>query len=179
MLRKQATRPGPTGPAPHGMRQKMRGSIGAAGAAALLGGTAAILPAVPAWASPPAPVTGTFAVTSVTPTSTRTAGGNTFVTATRTAALAGTFTGATTDTVTLVFHSDGTTSVRGTGTCACTVDGRSGTLSYQFVAAGTFPASASGQYVAQGSGGLAGLHAQGPFSGSFLVVSLGGQLHFS
>lgn len=59
------------------------------------------------------------------------------------------------------------------------MDGISGTLSYQFVASGTFPASASGRYVAQGSGALAGLHAQGPFSGSFQTVTYGGQLHFS
>lgn len=139
----------------------------------------AALTAVPASATPPSPVTGTFAVVTATPTSSRTAGDNTFITVTRTAALSGTFTGTTTDTVTLVMHSNGTTSLRGAGTCVCTVDGRSGTFEYRFNGKGTFPTSATGRYVVgHGTGGLAGLHAQGPFSGSFAVASLGGQYHF-
>ncbi len=145
----------------------------------LLTAAAAIGSVVPAAAGTAAPVNGTFSVSTITPVSTRTADGNTFVTANRTAVLAGTFTGPTSDSVAIVFHSDGTTSVRGDGTCACVVDGLSGTLSYSFVASGTFPTSASGRYVIKGSGGLAGLHAQGPFSGNFQVVNLGGQLHFS
>ena len=60
--------------------------------------------------TPPSPVIGTFAVVTATTTSTRTAGGNTFVT--------------------------------------------------------------------HGTGGLSGLHAQGPFSGDFFVANLGGKYHF-
>jgi hypothetical protein len=140
----------------------------------------AVLVAVPAGATPPSPVTGTFAVVTFTPTSTRTADGNTFITGTRTAVLAGTFTGTTTDTVTLVMHSNGRTSLRGEGTCAaCTVDGRTGTFDYRFEGSGTFPTTASGHYVVRhGTGGLEGLHAQGPFSGSFFVANLGGRYHF-
>jgi hypothetical protein len=139
---------------------------------------AAALSAVPASASTSSPASGTFTSLTVTITSTRTDGGNTFVTANRTAALAGTFTGPATETDTIVFHSDGTTIVHGQGMCACTADGVSGTLSYRIESSGTFPTSVSGQYVAHGSGGLAGLHAEGPFSGNFAAVTYGGQEHF-
>src|SRR5688500_7383108 len=105
---------------------------------------AAALAAVPASATPPSSLSGAFTVVSATATSTRTADGNTFTTFERTAALSGTFTGTSTDTVTLVMHSNGRTSLRGAGTCVCTVDGRSGTFDYRFEGWGVFPTSASG-----------------------------------
>ena len=145
----------------------------------LLAAASAVVAATPASAAPPAPVTGTFALVTSTTTSIRTADGNTFITVNRTAALSGTFTGTTTDTTTLVMHSNGTTSLRGAGTCICTVEGRSGTLEYRFEGSGVFPTSGSGRYVVgQGTGGLAGLHAEGPFSGTFLVAEVGGHYHF-
>ena len=141
--------------------------------------TAAALVPLPAGASPPSPVAGTFSVVTATTVSTRTAGGNTFVTLDRTAALAGTFTGTTRDTVHLVMHRNGSTTVQGAGTCVCTIAGRSGTFAYRFTGSGVFPTSGSGHYVAgRGTGGLAGLHAQGPFSGDFTVSQLGGWYHF-
>jgi hypothetical protein len=140
----------------------------------------AALGAVPASAAPPSPVTGTFAVVTATTTSSRTADGNTFITLTRTATLSGVFTGSSTDTVTLVMHSNGTTSLYGAGTCVCTVEGRSGTLDYSFNGKGIFPTSATGRFVVgHGTGALAGLHAQGSFSGNFAVASLDGQYHFN
>ena len=135
--------------------------------------------AAPASATPPSPVTGAFSVVTATTTSTRTAGGNTFITLTRVAAVSGTFTGTTTDEVLLVMHASGTTSLRGEGTCVCTVEGRSGTFDYRFGGSGIFPTSGSGRYVVgHGTGGLAGLHAAGPFSGDFAVANLGGRYHF-
>jgi hypothetical protein len=140
---------------------------------------AASLLAVPASATPPSPSSGTFAVVSALTTSVRTAGGNTFITVERTAVISGTFTGTATDTVKLVMHSNGTTSAHGTGTCACAVGARAGTFDYHFQGSGTFPTSLSGQYVVgHGTGGLEGLHAQGPFSGTFFAATLGGQYHF-
>lgn len=139
----------------------------------------AALTAVPASATPPSPVAGTFAVVTATTTSTRAAGGTTFITLTRTATISGTFAGTATDTVMLVMHSNGTTSLRGAGSCVCAIGARSGTFDYSFSGKGIFPTSASGRYVTgHGTGGLAGLHAQGPFSGNFLVAILGGQFHF-
>jgi hypothetical protein len=131
-------------------------------------------------AAPPSPVTGTFSVVNTTITSTRTAGGNTFITLTRTAVVSGTFTGTTIDEVLLVMHANGTTSLRGAGTCTCAIEGRTGTFDYRFQGSGIFPTSGSGHYVVtHGTGGLAGLHAQGPFSGDFFVANLGGRYHFS
>jgi hypothetical protein len=138
-----------------------------------------LLVAAPAAASQPSPVASTFTVSSVTTTDTRTADGNTFITATRTAELTGTLTGTTFDDIEVVMHSNGTTSVRGTGTCTCTVEGRTGIFEYHFTGRGVFPASLSGRYVVHhGAGGLEGLHAQGPFSGNFLVAGVEGQYHF-
>lgn len=135
--------------------------------------------AAPAAATPPSPVSGAFAVVSFTPTSSRTADGNTFITGVRVATISGTFTGTATDTVHLVMHSNGTTSIRGAGTCVCTIGGLSGTFDYRFEGAGTFPTSASGQFVVgHGTGGLEGVHAQGFFSGNFFVATLDGQFHF-
>ena len=140
---------------------------------------AATLMAVPASATPPSPSSGTFAVVTAITTGVRTAGGNTFITVERTAMISGTFTGTAADTVTLVMHANGTTSARGEGTCVCAVGALAGTFDYHFQGSGTFPTSLSGQYVVRhGEGGLEGLHAQGPFSGSFFVANLGGQYHF-
>lgn len=142
--------------------------------------TAAALAATPASATRPSPTLSTFAVVAATTTDTRTADGNTFITVRRTAVLTGTFTGTTTDTVVLVMHSNGTTSANGAGTCVCSVEGRTGTFDYRFRGSGTFPTSLSGRYVAgHGTAGLKGLHAEGPFSGTFLVASVGGQYHFN
>jgi hypothetical protein len=135
--------------------------------------------AVPALASPPTPSSGTFSLVTATVTSSTTAGGNTFLTVTRTAALTGTYTGTSTDEARIIIHADGSASITGSGVCACTVDGRSGTIEYRFEGTGIFPATVDGQYViGHGTGGLEGLHAEGPFSGSFMAVAYGGQHHF-
>ena len=140
---------------------------------------AAALAVTPALATPPSPAAGTFAVVSATTTDVRTADGNTFITVSRTALISGTFTGTATDTVLLVMHPNGTTSARGAGTCVCTIEGRSGTFDYRFQGSGTFPTSLSGHYVVgHGTGGLEGIHAEGPFSGNFFAASLGGKYHF-
>jgi hypothetical protein len=131
-------------------------------------------------ATPPTHVTGTFAVVTAAPTDTRTAGGNTFTTLERTASLSGTFTGTATDTVEVVMHANGATSVHGVGTCICTIEGVAGTFEYRFQASGTFPTDLSGQFVVgHGTDGLEGLHAQGTFAGSFFVAALDGRYHFN
>jgi hypothetical protein len=139
----------------------------------------ASLLAVPASATPPSTSTGTFAVVTATTTDVRTAGGNTFVTVARTALISGTFNGTAVDTIKLVMHANGTTSVHGDGTCACSIGARAGTFDYSFRGSGTFPDVLSGTYVVgHGTAGLEGLHAEGPFAGTFFVASLGGQHHF-
>jgi hypothetical protein len=145
----------------------------------LAAAAATAVAAAPGAATPPQAATGTFAVVTATPTSSRTADGNTFVTVERTAALSGTFTGAATDTVRLVMHANGTTTIHGEGTCVCTVGGLTGTFDYRFSGAGTFPTTLTGRYVVgHGTGGLEGLHGRGSFAGSFFVAALDGTFHF-
>jgi hypothetical protein len=131
-------------------------------------------------ATPPSAVTGTFAVVAATPIDSRTADGNTFTTFERMAALSGTFTGTTTDTIELVMLANGTTSVFGVGTCICTIGGQTGTFEYRFQGSGTFPDDLSGQFVVgHGTGGLEGLRAQGTFEGTFFAAALDGRYHFN
>jgi hypothetical protein len=135
--------------------------------------------AVAALASPPTPSSGTFSLVTATITSSRTAGGNTFITFTRTAALTGTYTGTTTDEARLVIHADGSANITGRGVCVCTVDGRTGTAEYRFSGTGIFPGTLDGHYeIGHGTAELEGLHAEGPFSGNFFAVAYGGQHHF-
>lgn len=137
------------------------------------------LAAAAAIAGPPLPSSGTFSLVTANVTSTRTVGGNTFLTVSRTAVLGGTITGTSTDEVRIVIRKDGSATIHGSGVCVCTVDGRTGTVEYRFQGSGTFPATLDGHYViGQGTGGLEGLHAEGPFSGSFFSVVYGGQHHF-
>lgn len=135
--------------------------------------------AAPAAASPPRPSSGTFSVVTAVPTDSKQANGNTFLTYNRTAALTGTYTGTTTDVVELVFRKDGSVSLRGEGVCTCEVDGRVGTFEYRFQGRGPSPASVKGHYVIRhGTGGLEGLHGEGPFAGTLAAVAYGGQHHF-
>ncbi len=137
--------------------------------------------AAPASATPGSAVNGTFTTSPSTMTSTRTVGGNTFVTFARTPSFSGTISGTASDTATVVFHPDGTTSVNGQGTCLCSVDGRTGTIHYSFEGAGIYLVSGSGQYLLdRGTGGLAGLHLEGPWTANvgWATVNLGGTYHF-
>jgi hypothetical protein len=140
---------------------------------------AAVSTAAPVSATPPKQSEGTFALVSSTTTSVRSANGNTFLTVTRVASLTGTFTGTATDTVVVVMHSNGTTSIRGEGVCTCTVESRTGTFEYRFRGSGTFPTFVSGRYVVMhGAGALEGLHGVGSFEGTFAAAALEGTYHF-
>lgn len=91
----------------------------------------------------------------------------------------GTYTGTSTDEARIIIHSDGSANITGSGVCTCTVDGRSGTFEYRFQGSGIFPSTLDGHYVVRhGTGGLEGLHAEGPFSGNFTAVVYGGQHPF-
>ncbi len=145
----------------------------------LLTAVFALALATPAAASPPQPSGGTFSVLTAIQTDSKQANGNTFVTVSRTAALTGTYTGTTTDIVELVIHKDGSVNLRGEGVCTCEVDGRVGTFDYRFQGRGPSAASVKGHYVIRhGTGGLEGLHAEGPFAGTLMAVAYGGQHHF-
>ncbi len=142
--------------------------------------------AAPASATPGSAVNGTFTTSPSTMTSTRTVGGNTFVTFARTPSFSGTISGTASDTATVVFHPDGTTSVNGQGTCLCSVDGRTGTIHYNCEAGASLATDLQLIRVEQhlldrGTGGLAGLHLEGPWTanvGWATVSTSRGAYHF-
>jgi hypothetical protein len=120
----------------------------------------------PALATTPSEGSGTFTF-AATVTSSRTAGGNTFLTLTGTEAISGAIIGNATVEFTQVVHASGETNANGVITCACTLGGRSGTAVFRFEGsgAGTAASPLAGQFVVvSASGGLSGLHGDGTFS---------------
>jgi hypothetical protein len=115
-------------------------------------------------ASASTPTTGSGRFTSTaTNISVSQADGNTIVTATETQILSGFFRGARVAEGVEVIHPDGTFNAHDTGTFTGTAAGRSGTVVITGSSTGVGD-SGSGQLVAElGTGGLAGLHAQGTF----------------
>ena len=113
-----------------------------------------------------APVQGTGSSTiSFVPMVERIADGNTFVDYTFTEKLVGIVDGTRVGTGEAVFHPDGTFNTQNTGLFTGAIAGKSGTAEMDFRGSGTF-ASAGGNYVVTaGTGGLAGVHAQGTDSG--------------
>ena len=123
----------------------------------------AVGPAVSA--AEPAQANGTFTF-SFSSVSIRTADGNTFVDYTFTETTLGIFDGTRVGSGSAVIHSDGSFNTINSGTFTGTIAGRSGTAEMSFRGSGTF-ASAGGSYtVTGGTGGLAGVHAEGKDSGS-------------
>lgn len=123
----------------------------------------AVAPA--AYAQEPVTGTGTFTV-SFAPVVERVADGNTFIDYTFVENSLGIADGTRVGTGELVIHADGSFNTANTGTFTGTVAGRSGTIEMEFWGSGTF-ASAGGNYtLMHGTGGLAGVHAQGNDSGT-------------
>ena len=120
---------------------------------------AAAVFAVPASATPPAPLTMTYTATQV-PTSVRTAGGNRFVTVAETAAFTGAMTGDATAAERFHFRADGSFILHAVGTCRCSIASKSGTLEFRIQGDST-SGSPSGTIVGTGSDGLDGLHLNG------------------
>jgi hypothetical protein len=118
-----------------------------------------------AYADEPVQGGGTFTI-SFTPVPERTADGNTFIDYTFTEITLGIFDGTRVGSGELVIHADGSLNTINSGTFTGTIAGRSGTAEMSFRGSGTF-ASAGGTYtVTGGTGGLAGVHAEGKDSGS-------------
>jgi hypothetical protein len=121
--------------------------------------------ALAAYADEPVQGGGTFTI-SFTPVPERTADGNTFIDYTFTETTLGIFDGTRVGSGELVIHADGSLNTINSGTFTGTIAGRSGTAEMSFRGSGTF-ASAGGSYtVTGGTGGLAGVHAEGKDSGS-------------
>lgn len=118
-----------------------------------------------AYADEPIEGGGTFTI-SFTPVPERTADGNTFIDYTFTESDLGIFDGTRIGSGELVIHADGSFNTINSGIFSGTIAGRSGTAEVSFRGSGTF-ASAEGSYtVTGGTGGLAGVHAEGMASGS-------------
>jgi hypothetical protein len=122
---------------------------------------------------------GTFTILNNTTTSTQQDGQNTIYGYTEQGVYNGDITGSYTDVATETIHSDNTGNFSGNETCACTVDGKSGTLTFSF--SGTFTADGNfqGQFFnVQGIDDLANLHGQGTFQGKGKNGTYSSQLHF-
>jgi hypothetical protein len=152
------------------------------GALALAAASFATIGLAPS-ASATTPTTGTGGFVLAAPPvtiSSRSADGNTLVTLVAVVKDTGVLTGSDIDTITYVFHPDGTVTFTAATAYTGMVDGRSGTISLQFEGTGDW-VSFQGQmltvsYQGQlqtlsgtGTGGLATLHGQGTFQGSDLT----------
>jgi hypothetical protein len=143
----------------------MRGRVGLIVVAPLIVCTFLIGSSLAAFADEPVQGGGTFTI-SFTPVVERTADGNTFIDYTFTETTQGIFDGTRVGSGELVIHADGSLNTINSGTFTGTIAGRSGTAEMSFRGSGTF-ASAGGSYtVTGGTGGLAGVHAEGKDSGS-------------
>ena len=106
------------------------------------------------------PASGTE-TTTLSPVSTRTADGNTFVSFTLVENWQGTFSGTRVGSGSVVIHADGSIDAQSSGIITGTIAGRSGTALMRFHVLGTFAAATAIFTVTDGTGGLAGVHTEG------------------
>jgi len=151
--------------------------------------TAALLPvlwlavAPAAFAEEPGQANGTVTV-SFSPTSVRTADGNTFIEYTFAAYFLGAFEGTRIGSGSLVIHPDGSFNTANSGTFTGAIDGVSGTALMRESGGGTFGSFHANISVAHGTGSLSGVHGEGTDAGSATgPTSLAGtysiKVHFS
>ena len=135
--------------------------------------------AEPGTSTPPQTASGTaIQVASFFTGPPRFADGNVFLTQIAVSQAFGTFTGTMTQEATLVIHPGGTVNFRGITTCVCTVDGRSGTLTFRVVGSGVSATEERQIHLFgfQGTGELTGLHAELSFETA--TSSYSGIYHF-
>ncbi len=133
-----------------------------------------LLMLTPAHATPPTLLTGTIKALTAVRTETRTADGNTFVSATVTDVFAGGMEGKVVVTAVFVFISTGQYTIRADGNFTGIVNGNGpGAASIHATQQGTWNLSngvlvqAQGQFViGNGTGGLAGIHGEATFEGT-------------
>ncbi len=113
-------------------------------------------------ATTPTTVSGSFTA-SFTVLTVTVSGGNTIITVTETATLSGFFTGTRIAQGSEIIHPDGTFNAHDTGIFAGTINGMSGTLVINGESTGIGVTGAGNFTVGQGTEGLTGMHAQGPF----------------
>jgi hypothetical protein len=149
---------------------------------ALLGAATASLVLVPSvTATPPESASGTIVITGQTVTSARQAGPNTIITGATTFVLTGDVSGAAVYEFRQVTHADGSFTSSGIVTCACTIDGKTGTEVLHVAGGGSLgpPVLFSGQAtVIDATGGLEGLHGVFTFDQVGFTATYEGQVHF-
>jgi hypothetical protein len=141
------------------MRRRIIAIVAAAIAFSCFGGTVA-------QASTPVSGSGTFLIT-LTPTSSRTADGNTFIDFTFHETIRGLYSGTRVGQGTFVLHADGTATARDSGVFTGSVAGSApGTAILSVEAAGTFTALTAQVIATDGTAGLAGVHGQAFVTGT-------------
>jgi len=124
--------------------------------------TVALVAAPGAVASPPTAASGTFTYTSSTFNSIRSAGGNTIIDLSATVSYTGTFSGTSTVQGTLIIHADGSANFYDVETFTGTVNGKSGTVTFNLAGTGSVAPPAGSyqgtQAIVSGTGELANLH---------------------
>jgi len=143
----------------------MRGKVGLIVVAPLIVCTFLIGSSLAASADEPLQGNGTSTI-SFTPVLERTADGNTFIDYTFTETFQGVINGTRVGSGELVIHEDGSFNTINSGTFTGTIAGRSGTAEMSFRVSGTFVSAGASFTVTGGTGGLAGVHAEGKDSGS-------------
>jgi hypothetical protein len=130
-------------------------------------------------ASPIETITGSF--TEQQPTiAVRQAGTNLIVDFTAPVVFSGGIAGTAASTGTEIIRATGDFTVHAVVTCACTVDGRSGTVRLEFTGTGSFVTQQKqGQFQISGSAGLDDLHGTGTFTQSELTGDYIAQIHFA
>src|SRR2546428_4780965 len=114
----------------------------------------------------PTSASGSFTVSNSPPTA-RAAGGNMILTYDSSFTATGTFVGTCSGQAVTVMHADGTANTRATCTFTGTVGDKSGTAIFPILAPGRgFSLRGHFTILAGGTGGLASLRGEGPFSGS-------------
>ncbi len=113
-------------------------------------------------ATTPTTVSGSFTASFNVLTIT-VSGGNTIITVAETASLSGFFTGTRIAQGSEIIHPDGTFNAHDTGIFTGTINGMSGTLVINGESSGIGITGAGNFTVGQGTQGLTGVHAQGPF----------------
>jgi Protein of unknown function (DUF3224) len=122
--------------------------------------TVALVAAPGAVASPPTAASGSFTYTSSTFNSVLSAGGNLIVDLSATVSYTGTFSGTSTVEGTLIIHADGSANFHDVETFTGTVNGVSGTVTFDLTGGNRpgFTDFHATDTIISASGGLAGLH---------------------
>jgi len=141
--------------------------------------SAALVAAAAATATTPSPVSGTETITGGTATVMRVADGNTFVANHVMVTIAGSYPGPFTADYTAIVHPSGQTNVvGGTFTCVCTIEGRSGTITFRFEGSGTAAVSELHGETIAGTAGLADLHSNVDIQVIGPAITYAGTAHF-